>query len=102
MTICERAERCVFFSGRMKDMPGTAAIFQRNYCKKDYSRCARHQIMSAAARTDTSLDDASMGVIGRTMETLLPNQEERARSMIRALTICAGSSHQRQTYAARR
>ncbi len=82
MIICERAEGCVFFSRKVKDIPGMADMVHRYYCKKDYARCARYMLMSAATHTNASLEDPEMAVIGRTMQTLLPSQEEKARSLI--------------------
>ncbi|HEY5997584.1 MAG TPA: hypothetical protein VIU29_11220, partial [Candidatus Deferrimicrobiaceae bacterium] len=47
---CELLETCIFFNDKMADMPGTAAMYKRQFCLGDNSRCARFMVVKTIGR----------------------------------------------------
>ena len=69
MTICECLEKCPFFNDHMVDMPVTAEITKRRFCREDNSKCARYMVFKALGRTRVPPD-------------LFPSQVEIAQEII--------------------
>lgn len=67
---CPHIDRCPFFNDRLKDMPSMSNIYKRNYCKKEYERCARFRVSAAIGKENVPLD-------------LFPNQDEKAEKIIK-------------------
>jgi len=66
---CELLSSCPFFLDKMTNMPATAEILKRRYCRKDNSKCARFMVFKKLGREKVPLD-------------LFPNQRERAQEII--------------------
>lgn len=47
MPVCEGFETCMFFKNHMGTMPSTAALTQSNYCKNNFTECARYRVYKA-------------------------------------------------------
>jgi len=71
MAECEVLSTCIFFNDKMRDMPGTAAIYKKKYCQGDNSICARYMVFKALGKPKVPSD-------------LFPNQDEKAREIIAA------------------
>jgi hypothetical protein len=71
MANCELIEKCLFFNDKMKDMPGTAEMFKKRYCKEDNSNCARHVVFKALGRE-------------KVPPNLFPNHLDEAKKLISA------------------
>jgi len=65
---CERLEKCPFFQEKMPNMPATAEIMKKNYCKTDPSKCARYIVFKA---------------LGQVPIDLWPYEIERAKEIIK-------------------
>lgn len=71
MADCEKLAKCPFFNDKMADMPSMAAVYKQNYCKGDFSKCARFMVSKALG-------------LDRVPSTLFPNQIEKAQALINA------------------
>ncbi len=69
MSDCECLPVCPFFNDKMANMPVTAEIVKKRFCKSDNTNCARHKVMLALGRENVPL-------------TLYPNQVEIAEMII--------------------
>jgi len=69
MANCELIEKCVFFNDKMGNMPGTAEMYKRKYCREDNSSCARHMVVKAIGREKVPPD-------------LFPNQVDVAKRLL--------------------
>lgn len=67
---CPNINSCPFFNDRLKDMPSMSNIYKRNYCKKEYEKCARFKVANAIGKENVPLD-------------LFPNQEEKSKKIIK-------------------
>ncbi len=66
---CPKLEKCPFFNETLKNMPSTANILKKQYCKSDYTKCARYMVSEALGKEKVPLD-------------LYPNDKERAKKII--------------------
>ncbi len=41
---CPVLKECPFFNSKLKNMPSTANLLKKNYCLKDYTKCARWKV----------------------------------------------------------
>ncbi|MBN2071174.1 MAG: hypothetical protein JW814_06920 [Candidatus Krumholzibacteriota bacterium] len=46
MTDCKRIEICPFFNAKMKNMPAMAELYRNDFCRGDYSKCARLKLLT--------------------------------------------------------
>ena len=69
MADCERLEVCPFFMGMIKATPNIASLLKQMYCHSDKTRCARYQLIKADIECPSDL---------------LPNDSERAQTILRA------------------
>jgi hypothetical protein len=69
MADCECLPGCPFFNDKMKNMPGTAAMFKNKYCQGSSLDCARHIVFKTLGKSAVPGD-------------LFPNQVERAQSLV--------------------
>ena len=67
--VCEGLKNCPFFNDRMKDMPATAELFKKTYCKDNFEDCARFIVSKRIGREKVPLD-------------LFPNQKQRVNDII--------------------
>ena len=65
MADCSRLLKCAFFNDRMADMPASAEIYKKNYCKSEFDKCARFRVAAKLGPEKVPSD-------------LFPNQKERA------------------------
>lgn len=47
MADCERLQTCIFFTGRMENMPSVADLMKDSFCFGDKTQCARYQVAIA-------------------------------------------------------
>ncbi len=47
MKECDYLQNCPFFNDKMANMPATADLFKNNYCKDNFSNCARYIVREA-------------------------------------------------------
>jgi hypothetical protein len=71
MSTCEYFAVCTFFAEHMSSMPSTAVLTQSNYCKNNYTACARYRV------------DKALGV-SAVPSDLSPSESERADKIIAA------------------
>ena len=71
MPVCESFDKCTFFNDQMGDLPSTAAMTQSNYCKNNYTACARYRIFHTLGEAAVPAD-------------LSPSESERADKIIAA------------------
>jgi hypothetical protein len=69
-TDCELIQGCIFFNNKMQNMPATAELLKKRYCKGAFSTCARHMVFKAMGRPRVPPD-------------LFPQQTEIAEDLIR-------------------
>jgi len=68
MKICENIEQCIFFNNRMSNMPTMAEIYKKQFCKGEFSECARYILLNEFTSEDVPGD-------------LFPIQKERAEKI---------------------
>jgi len=69
MSDCERAEKCLFLNDRMETMPGSMALYKKQYCWGRFEDCARRKVAIALSPE-------------RVPENLYPNELARAEKLI--------------------
>ncbi len=69
MPDCRYLPGCIFFNGRMNNMPSTGSLYRRRYCKSDWAQCARFMVCEELG-TGAAPDD------------LFPNDVERAKRVL--------------------
>lgn len=67
---CPMVGGCAFFNDRMENMPTAAEQFKTNYCRGNYTSCARYKVKQAT---------------GVAHETLMPNQEYSVEEIIKEI-----------------
>jgi hypothetical protein len=50
MADCELIQGCIFFNNKMQNMPATAELLKKRYCKAAFTTCARHMVFKALGR----------------------------------------------------
>lgn len=70
MPDCECIGGCPFFNDKMANMPRSANLFKQNYCKDDFTSCARYTVFKRLGKPAVPQD-------------LFPNMKERAAQIIR-------------------
>lgn len=71
MADCEMIAKCIFFNDKMSNKPGTASIMKQEYCKDQFSDCARYVVCKAVGRENVPGD-------------LFPSQKDRARELLKS------------------
>lgn len=56
MAQCEGFDNCSYFKVFMSNMPSTAALTQSNYCKNNFTECARYRIWKALGEAAVPAD----------------------------------------------
>ncbi len=69
MPNCECLAGCPFFNDKMKPEAGVGAIFKRNYCLGDNSKCARYMVFKQLGKQAVPSD-------------LYPNMHDRALKIL--------------------
>ena len=69
MADCELLKGCLFFNDKMSMEEGLGAIYKKNYCQGDNSKCARYMIANKLGREKVPID-------------LYPNMYDRASKII--------------------
>lgn len=69
MSTCELIEKCIFFNDQMANMPSTADVYKRMYCKENSSECARFLVCKKLGRD-------------RVPANLFPNETSRAQQLM--------------------
>ncbi len=69
MADCELLAGCIFFNDKMTNMPTMAAMYKKDFCRGDSSKCARYMVFKALGRPSVPAD-------------LFPNMTEQAKAII--------------------
>jgi hypothetical protein len=69
MAECELLKTCPFFNDRVAEMPTVAAWLKKQYCRNNYSECARYKVRNALG-------------VERVPRDLFPNEPKRAQKII--------------------
>jgi hypothetical protein len=69
MIECPRAATCLFFTGKMQNMPATTDLMKRRYCYDDHAGCAIFMIGEKRGNDKIPAD-------------LFPNQHDRAVKLL--------------------
>lgn len=69
MAECELLSGCIFFNDKMLNMPGLSEMYKNQFCRQDYSKCARYMVYKELGKENVPLD-------------LFPNQKERAEKIL--------------------
>ncbi|MFX1399569.1 MAG: hypothetical protein ACFFAS_21290 [Promethearchaeota archaeon] len=67
--VCKGLKNCPFFNDRMKEMPATAELFKKTYCKDNFKDCTRFIILNRIGKEKVPID-------------LYPNQRERVNDIL--------------------
>lgn len=70
MADCELIQGCIFFNDKMLNMPATAELLKKKYCKDAYGTCARFMVFKAMGRPSVPQD-------------LFPQQADKAEEIIK-------------------
>ncbi|GAQ26015.1 hypothetical protein [Tepidanaerobacter syntrophicus] len=66
---CEKINNCPFYQQKMPIDSGLGAIYRRNYCETDKTKCARFMVASTLGPSYVPID-------------LYPNMVDRAKQII--------------------
>ncbi len=66
---CELLRDCMFFNDRLKNMPVFSERLKEEFCRGDYSKCARYLVAKALGRD-------------KVPDNLFPNQSERVADLL--------------------
>jgi len=66
---CELLKGCLFFNDKMSIEGGLGAMYKKNYCQSDNSKCARYMVAKAVGREKVPTN-------------LYPNMVDRAKEII--------------------
>lgn len=69
MPDCECLASCPFFNDKMADMPATAGMMKKRYCREQFEKCARFMVFKTKGRDIVPKD-------------LFPNQHQRAQTIL--------------------
>jgi len=69
MADCELLKGCLFFNDKMSIESGMGAIYKKNYCQSDNSKCARYMVAQQLGREKVPTN-------------LYPNMIDRAKKII--------------------
>jgi hypothetical protein len=69
MPDCDCLPGCPFFNDRMAHMPSIAGMMKNQYCKGNFTQCARHMVKEALGKERVPVD-------------LFPNQTEKADKLL--------------------
>jgi hypothetical protein len=69
MAECQLLKNCLFFNDRMPGTSGLGAIYKRNYCQGDNSKCARYVVAKSLGRE-------------KVPPNLYPNMWDRAKQIL--------------------
>lgn len=69
MADCELLKGCSFFNDKMSIEKGLGAIYKKNYCQGDSSKCARYMVAKKLGREKVPIN-------------LYPNMLDRANEII--------------------
>ncbi len=56
MADCVCLPVCPFFNDRMAEIPVTAALLKKRFCKNQYDQCARYRVFSRLGREGVPAD----------------------------------------------
>ena len=66
---CKRLGGCPFFNDQLNDMPSTAEMYKRRYCRDDHTACARYQVAEVLGKERVP-DNLFPGMLDRVQEIL--------------------------------
>ncbi len=69
MADCELLKGCLFFNDKMSIESGLGAMYKKNFCQSDNSKCARYMVAKAMGRE-------------KVPTSLYPNMTDRAKEII--------------------
>ena len=69
MAECELLKGCLFFNDKMPNSSGLGAMYKRNYCQGNNTRCARYMVAKSLGREKVPAN-------------LYPNMFDRAKQLI--------------------
>ena len=69
MADCELLKECLFFVGKMSIEAGVGAIYKKNYCQTDNSKCARYIVAKKLGKD-------------KVPASLYPNMYEKAKEIV--------------------
>jgi len=69
MADCELLAGCLFFNDKMSMEEGIGALYKKNYCQGDNSKCARYMVAKSLGREKVPND-------------LYPNMHQEAEELI--------------------
>lgn len=70
MPDCELIQGCIFFNNKMQNMPATAELLKKKYCKDAFATCARYMVFKAIGRPGVPQD-------------LYPQQAEKVEEIVK-------------------
>lgn len=66
---CDKLPTCIFFNDQMDHMPAVADVLKRQFCRGDFSRCARFKVAARLGGSNVPAD-------------LYPSDDERAERIL--------------------
>ncbi len=69
MAECDLLKTCPFFNDKMANMPSTAELLKKKFCRGDFKNCARYMIAKTLGREKIPPD-------------LFPNDIDKAKKIL--------------------
>jgi hypothetical protein len=70
MAECECIAKCLFFNGKMDNMPPDAESIKQKYCRGEFTECARYKVFKVLGKCDVPRD-------------LFPHENDRAAEILK-------------------
>ena len=74
MAMCEKFEKCPFYQGKMDCEKGIGALYRKNYCEGDKTKCARY-IVSTQCGPEFVTSSLYPNMIKKAQEILAENKK---------------------------
>ncbi len=69
MADCDKISGCLFFGGRMANMPALSDMLRNRYCRGNFMGCARYIVCTANGKAAVPVD-------------LFPNQNDKVAALL--------------------
>jgi len=69
MAVCEKLEKCPFYTGQMSMETGLGSMYKKKYCEGDKTTCARYMVAETVGKDFVTMD-------------LYPNMVDKAKKII--------------------
>ncbi|GAB4298435.1 MAG: hypothetical protein Fur0034_09310 [Desulfuromonadia bacterium] len=78
MADCPFKSGCIFFTGRMSNMPAMAELMKTTYCSGTFDQCARYRVAIVCGRG--TVPDDLYPMQGDTADSIIRERGEKGKS----------------------